>query len=170
MSPQPTGRIFRTAAGRDLELVRTFRAPIEDVWASITEPERTARWFGPWSGRPGAGSTIRYSMVFEQGSPEAEMTIRTCDAPHHLELYAEDSHGIWHIEARLTEHAGITELRFTQHLAAQQSAGDIGPGWEYYLDNLVASRDGAALPSFADYYPSQKAYFLAQEAEVAPAH
>jgi len=25
---------------------RTFRAPIEDVWASLTESERTVRWFG----------------------------------------------------------------------------------------------------------------------------
>lgn len=169
MSPQPTGRIHRTAAGRDLELVRTFRAPIRDVWASITEPERTARWFGRWHGSPGAGSTIRYSMAFEEGAPEAEMTIRRCDPPSHLELYAEDTHGIWHIEAVLEESAGVTTLRFTQHLTAQQSAGDIGPGWEYYLDNLVASRDGAALPSFTDYYPSQTQYYLAQEAEAAPA-
>ena len=26
----------------------TFRAPIEDVWAAVTEPERLARWIGTW--------------------------------------------------------------------------------------------------------------------------
>jgi hypothetical protein len=35
----------------------------------------------------------------------------------------------------------------------------VGPGWEYYLDNLVASRDGAPLPDFDDYYPAQAAYY-----------
>jgi uncharacterized protein YndB with AHSA1/START domain len=59
MKPTPTGRVVSTAQGRDLVLERTFRAPIEDVWASITEPERTARWLGPWEGEgaPGAPSS-----------------------------------------------------------------------------------------------------------------
>jgi hypothetical protein len=45
--PRPTGKLLRTGAGSDLILNRTFRAGIEDVWASETEPEHTARWFGP---------------------------------------------------------------------------------------------------------------------------
>ena len=39
MSPTPTGRLF----GNDLVLTRTFRAPVSDVWASLTDPERTVR-------------------------------------------------------------------------------------------------------------------------------
>ncbi len=46
MSPTPTGRL----SGNDLVLTRTFRAPIADVWASLTDPWRTARWSGPWQG------------------------------------------------------------------------------------------------------------------------
>jgi hypothetical protein len=75
MNPTPTGRLVRTPEGRDLVITRTFRAPIEDVWASITEPERTARWFGPWSGEAGPGKTIRYTMAFEEGGPEMESII-----------------------------------------------------------------------------------------------
>ena len=37
--------------------------------------------------------------------------------------------------------------------------GSMGPGWEYYLDLLVASRDGGPAPAFDDYYPAQKAYY-----------
>jgi hypothetical protein len=40
--------------------------------------------------------------------------------------------------------------------------GSFGPGWEFYLDALAASRDGAAVPDFNDYYPAQKEYFAAQ--------
>jgi uncharacterized protein YndB with AHSA1/START domain len=164
MNPTPTGRIVRTPEGRDLVIVRTFRAPIEDVWASITEPERTARWFGPWRGEAGPGRTITYSMAFEEGDTEAQMTIEACEPPRHLALRATNDYGSWHLEAHLSEAAGVTELRFTQHLDPKTSIGDVGPGWEYYLDNLVASRDGAPLPQFSDYYPSQKPYYEAQEA------
>jgi uncharacterized protein YndB with AHSA1/START domain len=57
MNPTPGGRLVRTPTGRDLVLIRRFRAPIEDVWASITESDRTARWFASWTGdaAPGAG-------------------------------------------------------------------------------------------------------------------
>jgi hypothetical protein len=34
MNPVPAGRIVRTPEGRDLIIIRVFRAPIEDVWAS----------------------------------------------------------------------------------------------------------------------------------------
>ncbi len=63
----PTGRIIRTPAGRDLVLTRTFRAPIEDVWASITEPERTARWFCSWTGDAAPGRSVTFRLVLEEG-------------------------------------------------------------------------------------------------------
>ena len=46
MTNPPSGQLVRTADGNELVVSRTFRAPIEDVWASVTEPDRTARWFG----------------------------------------------------------------------------------------------------------------------------
>ena len=166
MNPTPTGRLIRTPEGRDLVLVRTFRAPIEDVWASITESERTARWFGSWTGEPGPGKTIRYTLGFEPGAEPADMKIEACDPPHHLAVSATDDYGRWHLEAHLSEVDGITELRFVHHLAPDTNVGDVGPGWEYYLDNLVASRDGTPLPDFNDYYPSQKSHYLKLETEL----
>lgn len=164
-SPTPTGRLLRTPDGRDLVIVRTFRAPIEDVWASITEPERTARWFGPWRGEAGPGQRIRYSMVFEEGAPEAEMIIEACEPPRHLAVRGVDAFGNWLLEARLSEANGVTELRFTHHLDGATDVGNVGPGWEYYLDNLVASRDGAPLPDFSDYYPAQQEYYQGLDPE-----
>ena len=80
----PGGRLVRTAEGLDLVIVRKFNAPIEDVWASITEPERTARWWGPWTGEPGPGRTISYKMAFEGEGPASEMLIEACEPPRHL--------------------------------------------------------------------------------------
>lgn len=164
MNPPPTGRIFKTPKGRDLLIVRTFRAPIEDVWASITEPVRTARWFGSWSwvGEVGPGNRIRYTMAFEPEGEPAEMTVLTCEPPRHLAVRGADAYGGWHLEAELTESNGVTDLRFTHHLDDQVDIGSIGPGWEYYLDNLVASRNDGPPPDFNDYYPSQKQYYQEQ--------
>lgn len=160
MTPEPTGRILRTSAGSDLEIVRTFRAPVEDVWASITEPERSARWFGPWKGTGGAGERIQVQMSFEEGEPWLDMVIDACDPPHHLAISGVDDWGNWHLEVHLTTRGDGTELRFVQHLEEGVDVGGVGPGWEYYLDNLVAARAGATLPSFDSYYPAQKEYYL----------
>ena len=80
--------------------------------------------------------------------------------PRHLAVRALNDYGNWELEAHLSEADGVTELRFIQHLDEKTSVGSVGPGWEYYLDNLAASRDGGPLPDFNDYDPAQKAYFL----------
>jgi len=163
MTPSPSGRVLRTADGRDLVLTRSFRAPIEDVWASITESERTARWFVSWSGDAGPGRTIRYRMELEEGAPEGDMTIDACDAPRHLAVSSKDEYGSWRLEATLAEVDGTTELTFVHHLDAGANPGEIGPGWEYYLDRLVASRDGGTPPDFDAYFPAQAAYYEEQD-------
>ena len=159
MTPPPTGRLVPGSTGRDLVLTRTFTSPIEDVWASITESERTARWFASWTGEPGPGQQIRYRLVFEEGAPEAEMTIDACEPPHHLAVSAADEWGTWRLEARLAVEDGVTVLTFVHHLDDGADVGSVGPGWEYYLDNLVAAHTDQPLPRFDDYYPSQKAYY-----------
>jgi uncharacterized protein YndB with AHSA1/START domain len=158
MSPKPTGRI----QGNDLILTRRFRAPIEDVWTSVTKSESTARWFGPWEGEAGPGKTVRVQLIHEKDQPWTNVRIDACDAPRHLALTTKDDHGEWSLELTLVQHGDTTELTFVHHLTDKKLAGDVGPGWEYYLDVLVAARAGEKLPSFDDYYPSQKAYYLEQ--------
>lgn len=165
MNPPPTGRILSTTDGRDLVLTRTFKADIEDVWASITESERTARWFASWSGTPGPGRTIRFSMLFEEGDHEAEMRIDICEPPHRLAVSAKDDYGGWRIEARLEQDGDVTTMTFIQHLEPDTDVGSIGPGWEYYLDMLVASLDGTPQPNFDDYDPAQQEYYEGLVAE-----
>ncbi|MEV0993579.1 SRPBCC family protein [Nonomuraea sp. NPDC050202] len=159
MSPIPTGRLFGTDDGTDLVLTRTFRAPAGDVWASITEPERTARWFGPWEGDAAPGRTVKVQLVFEEQQPWSDLRIDACEPPRRLAVSSVDEHGAWHVELLLEESDGVTELRFVQHLDTVDGIGEIGPGWEYYLDLLVAARDGSPAPGFDAYYPSMQAYY-----------
>lgn len=157
----PTGRLFGTPTGSDLVLTRTFRAPIEDVWASVTEPERTARWFGPWEGDAAPGRTVRLQMGFEEQAPWCDLHIDACAPPRRLAVSTVDEHGSWRLELLLSEADGVTELRLVHHLDSEDRIGEVGPGWEYYLDMLVAARDGAPQPAFDDYYPAQRPYFEA---------
>ena len=39
--------------------------------------------------------------------------------------------------------------------------GDIGPGWEYYLDLLVAATEGTESAEFDQYYPALREQYLA---------
>ena len=162
MSPTPTGRIAATSKGVDLVLTRTFLADIEDVWKSVTVSERTALWFGRWEGDAGPGKHITLYMGFEKDAKPSQMLIEACRPPHQLAVATKDAYGEWHLELLLEQTGANTTLTFIHHMTDTGGVGDIGPGWEYYLDMLVASRDGKPLPSFDDYYPAQRDYFLAQ--------
>lgn len=156
MSPKPTGHV----RGNDLILTRIFRASIDDVWTSVTKSENTARWFGRWEGDAAPGKIIRVQLLHEKGQPWANVMIEECEAPRRLVISMKDDHGEWRIELALTQTGDTTELHFVQPLSDRKLAGDVGPGWEYYLDMLVAAREGKPLPSFGDYYPAQKAHYL----------
>jgi hypothetical protein len=80
MTNPPAGRLLPAADGSKLVISRTFRAPIEDVWASVTEPEQTARWFGTWTGDAAPGAMIRIQMGLEDDAPWLDKRIEawTC--------------------------------------------------------------------------------------------
>lgn len=156
MAPIPTGTLRETETGYALELSRTIAASREDVWASLTESSRTALWFGPWERV--TDDSIRVTMIFEDDEPVADMAIDACEPPQRLAVRMSDEGG-WPLEVRLTEKGRDTLVVLTHGLDSTDGIGDTGPGWEYYLDMLIASRDAAPLPSFDDYYPAQQEYY-----------
>jgi uncharacterized protein YndB with AHSA1/START domain len=157
MSREPTGRLIHTAEGRTLLMTRTFRAPIEDVWASLTEPERTARWIGPWTGEGRVGGTIYVQMTEEEGSEPSSAVITACDPPRSLSLdLGSYDGGVWPVAVELTELDGVTTLEFRHYLSDTDDLSNIGPGWEFYLDRLVAAHDGDAMPEWEEYWPGMR--------------
>jgi uncharacterized protein YndB with AHSA1/START domain len=149
--------------GEQLQVARVFAAPIEDVWASLTQSERTAAWYGPWTGAPGKGRTISIKMLFEDGQPESVAYIDACEPPRRLAISTAGPYGVT-LELTLTEVgsevAPCTELQLLHRLTAQNvmMSPDFAVGWEYYLDKLVAARAGAASPRFEDYL-SMRAHY-----------
>ena len=163
MSVEATGRILRTERGRNLVLERSLAQSVEDSWARITDPELTAEWFGDWDGDGRSGSTVRVRMAFESGEPEIKVGIRLCDAPHRLVLQTSGEDGGWLLELRVLADGDDSVIHFVHHLDDDADVGDIGPGWEYYLDLLVAACEGTEEPMFDHYFPALREEYLARE-------
>ncbi|WP_028651842.1 SRPBCC family protein [Nocardioides halotolerans] len=161
----PTGRIEQRDGQHVLIQTREFRAPVEDVWAAVTEPDRLARWIGSWTGDPTEGS-VEFRMLFEGEDHEAEtMTIRVCEPPHRLHLTSHAGDDVWLLELDLTHADGVTTLTFSQPGVSAEQLGGVGPGWDYYLDRLVDVETGAdpARRDFErDYYPATSAHYTDQ--------
>ncbi|MCM2390681.1 SRPBCC family protein [Streptomyces albipurpureus] len=161
-SPDPTGRLLSTEEGSALAFTRTLPGSQASIWAALTEPELTARWVGPWRGEAGPGRTVEVRMTSEEGAPWSQLRIEACEPPRRLAVVIRDDAGGWPLELRLSEADGHTTVELVHRLTGnpgEAGIGEIGPGWEFYLDRFVAARQGAALPSFGSYYPAQKAYF-----------
>jgi uncharacterized protein YndB with AHSA1/START domain len=155
----PNGRVADGPLGREIQLTRRFRAPIDAVWAAMTESERLARWIGRWEGDPRTGRVDFYMTAEGEDPPAEEYRIEVCEPPHRFAGTTAVGDDRWHLRFELSEHAGVTTLLFAQ--AMVDDVGDVGPGWEFYLDRLdaaLAGRDVAAV-QWDDYYPAMKTYY-----------
>ena len=156
MKPQPNGRLD----GNNLILTRTFRAPIDDVWTSITASESCARWFARWEGEPGTGKMIRWQMTHEKGDSWTDVKIDRCEAPRHVAVTSTGPYA-WSLSVTLKQTGDTTTMTFVHHDIDKKMLGDVGTGWEFYLDMLAAVRANETLPVWDDYYPALKPYYEA---------
>lgn len=159
-TPRPQGKLGDGPRGREVQFERQFRAPIDDVWAAMTESERLERWIGRWEGDPAAG-TITFFMTAEGDDVEPEeFVIRQCDPPRHFAADTSVDEGAWHLRFELSHDEGVTTVLFAQ-VIGDDPLGSVGPGWEYYLDRLARALDGknAATVDWNDYYPSMSEYY-----------
>ena len=165
MSANPSGRVERTPQGTAvLVLTRDFTAGVEDVWAAITESDRLARWIGTFSGDPAAGRVL-FRMNAEGEASDQPFDIDECDPPRLLAVTSHAGSGSWRLRLTLTAIDGGTRLTFSQPDIDPVEAENIGPGWEFYLDRLVAAETGqdvAAIDFDRDYYPSMLEYYRGQ--------
>ena len=160
-----SGRLVRTSRGNDLKLFRSLALPIEETWEYLTDRDLTDKWFGPWEGDARPGGAVSVHMRFEAGEPLMRMRIDACEAPHRLALTSDNESGNWRLELQLTADGLDTTLAFIHHLNGDESIGEIGPGWEYYLDLLVAATDGAEEPMLDQYFPVLQEEYEALTAE-----
>lgn len=165
-TPAATGR--RLVEGDDtyVQFVRTFRAPIADVWAAVTESDRLARWIGSWTGDPTTGSVL-FQMLFEGDEvPQEHFAIDECTPPYRLRIttsmpYDGEDPEHWQLRLDLAESDGVTTLTFAQNVPDPSMATNVGPGWDYYLDRMAAAEAGTdpAAVDFDDYFPALSEHY-----------
>ena len=156
-----SGRVVATERGRDLILVRSLSLTQDEAWDFLTDSELTEKWFGPWEGDGRAGGSVRVRMRFEDHEPAISMKIVACDAPHTLALLSDEEVGGWQLELHLEVDSDDSLLTFIHHLNPDDAVGEIGPGWEYYLDLLVAATEDTERPGWDQYYPALREAYLA---------
>ena len=148
------------AEARVVALRREWPDPIDDVWAALTESERTARWIGTYAGTGRGGGTVEFTLTGEadaggEVAPPVTVTIVECEPPRRLVLdIPEGENRPWRVAVSLAEEAGRTVLLFEQRVIEGVDPADVEAGWSWYLDRLGAALHDTAMPQWADYAPA----------------
>lgn len=129
-------RVLDAGQARTVTVIRTYHAPVEDVWDACTNPERIPRWFLPVSGELRVGGRF-------QLEGNAAGVIERCDPPTAFAATWEFGGDVTWIEVRLSPAAnGRTRLEL-EHIAhvdderwLQFGPGAVGVGWELGLMGL----------------------------------
>jgi uncharacterized protein YndB with AHSA1/START domain len=138
------GAVREVADGYELRFERIYDAPIDDVWALLTEPERIEEWLGVADVELRTGGRYR---LLEVGGQGIAGVILTLEEPRVLE-YTWDS-AEWTggtVRYELSESDGGTRLVFT-HIHPAKSWGEYRykslAGWHTLLDLLELAVEGS---------------------------
>lgn len=147
-----------TVSQKDGQDVLTFRRvypdPPETVWATLTESDRLARWYGSFTGDPRPGGTVELTITAPEdaGGPPTTVSIEECEPQRRLRIsFAMGDGEPWEISLDLAPSDSGTVLDFRQVLPEAYSPTDVGPGWHWYLDRLGAELAGQPFPAWTDY-------------------
>ncbi|UFU01789.1 SRPBCC domain-containing protein [Ruania suaedae] len=156
-----TGYLRNDDCGLELVFERELDEPIKDVWAAFTTAEGTTAWIGTWSGEDvGEGGTVEFTMNAEESAEPEQVTVLNCHPPHRVQVELASEAGLWRLRVDLQEVDGRTHIVFAHLLEQGEEIRTIGPGWDYYLDRLVAARTGAPMPDWDEYWPALAEHYL----------
>ena len=154
-----TGFLRTTGDGLELVVQRELTATPEDVWAWVTESEKLEKWIGRWSGEGGVGKVVEFTMTAEASAEPERVTILDCDAPKRLQVEFVSEAGTWQLQVDVRPRGEQTLVELNQLIEQGDDIRTVGPGWDYYLDRLVAIRSGLAPAPFDEYYPALIEYY-----------
>ena len=121
---------------------RSYRKPIEKVWAALTVPERLEDWFGAAKVdlREGGSFVISYANGYT-----TEMKVSRLEAPRTLGW-------TWHLDGidtqvlfELAPTDGGCDLTLT-HSNVPEGGRGVRAGWHAHLDGLADALDGKVTP------------------------
>ena len=131
-------RLTAVGLGDSVRLRRRFDAPIQAVWAAITEPAQLEKWEGRVSGDLRAGGDYQ----LEGNSHGA---ILACNKPHHFAVIWDSTGDPTELDVRLAEAPDGGTLLELEHVAVipdeyVAGVGQFASNWElgmYLLDEYL---------------------------------
>ncbi|SER53902.1 Activator of Hsp90 ATPase homolog 1-like protein [Propionibacterium cyclohexanicum] len=144
----PSGRLEDDRS--TLVLHRSVAATQREIWACLTRPKLLAKWYGSWTGSPRDGF-VTVQMSQEQGSPPVRHRILTAQPPTVLTVCSDTGNEEWLLNVRLSHDHGRTQITLRQESFDPESLPSIAPGWEWYLDRLVATLLDTTVPTLDDF-------------------
>ncbi|WP_432559892.1 SRPBCC domain-containing protein [Granulicoccus sp. GXG6511] len=163
--PIPTGFHRVRPEGSALVFTRTFKDSMTEVWASVTDPERSAHWFGFWTGDPADGFVMfTMNAEGEENATPLRYDLKRCEPPRVLHVTSDTDFGSWNLIVELEKSAtGDTHFTLNHIITDPESVPSIGPGWEYYLDRLSTYLRGRNPDDvlWDDYYPALERHYVA---------
>lgn len=162
--PTPTGLSHVRPDGDAVAFTRTLGVPVEELWAAISESERTARWFGTFQGDPADGYVmVSMNAEGDDNTTPIRYAVDRCEPPRLLQVSSSTDFGDWNLVLEVEPTTAGSSLTLSHLVTDPTSIESIGPGWEYYLDRLAAALGGTDPDRVAweDYYPAMQPYYLA---------
>jgi uncharacterized protein YndB with AHSA1/START domain len=143
-------RTLEAGEARVVTIIRTYDAPVDDVWDACTDIERIPRWFAPVTGELRVGG--RYQVQGNAGG-----VVERCDPPRSFAATWEFGGQTSGIEVRFDpDSAGGTVLTL-EHVGhvddefwGQFGPGAVGVGWELGLLGLAGHLGSPGVPKAED--------------------
>jgi uncharacterized protein YndB with AHSA1/START domain len=142
-------RTLEAGEARVVTIMRTYDAPVDDVWDACTDIERIPRWFAPVTGDLRVGG--RYQVQGNAGG-----LVERCDPPRSFAATWEFGGQVSAIEVRLdpAEDGTLLTLEHVGHVDdefwGQFGPGAVGVGWELGLLGLAGHLGAPGVPKPPD--------------------
>jgi uncharacterized protein YndB with AHSA1/START domain len=157
------GTILRTdPAHCTLSFERHFDAPIERVWAALTDPALLGGWLADSSIDLRVGGTIVHEFDPDDVGSRVDGTILVLDPPRTLEYewrFLGETDSVLRYD--LVADADGTRLTLTHRMLGTDQAAGYGAGWHTYLDALGALLAGSDAGDWGSGYAAELPYYMA---------
>lgn len=121
------------------------------LWEWVTKPELTGRWIGPWVRLN--EENLEITLIREAGNPTAPARILEVNEQTGYTLELGGMGEPWLILVTVSPSGnGRSLFTIIQPVDAEDQAGAIRAGWEFYADCLAAAIDGREMPTFETYW------------------
>ena len=124
-----------------------YDTDIDDLWATITDPSRLARWYGEVGGdlRPGG----RFRIFVASDDWEGAGRVEACEPPRRLRVTSRESDESWQkgqgappfdevVDVKLTPEGDKTILVVEVRGMPLDRIAAYGAGWQIHAENLAA--------------------------------